>query len=529
MTQAHTTVVTAFYPLKSKHSTEKYMAWMRLFCQIPCSLVVYTDEATAPVFESLRAGLPTTIVVKPFDSYEMTSPAMMALWTKHHGMDREKAIHNPSLYAIWALKQECVANTIATNPYGTDWFVWCDVGIQRDPSKQRYYRDFPGQVPSLCKPGHIGFLEVENIPDSFVTTPRQPAPFVQLGGGCIVGDKVAWAAFCPAYKAMLQTMDARGEFVGKDQTVFFRMLVERTMPFRLFRPRREVPVDPWMQMPAILAGTVPATTDERFSPKVSYVKLAGGLGNQLFEIAAAYAHARRNGYTLKISHNTDNGHGRPTYFHSFLHSCKPYIGAPAAPLYREPHFHYAPIPAAAQSLSGYFQCSRYFADVSGEVRALFDPSTAIKDAVAANYAALLTEEVKANSVIIHIRRGDYLRDTTHSYHGILSSVYYKNAMARFRTILGDHIKFYILSDDIKYCAAAFPEATCIDESDDCLTLHLMSQFRHYIISNSTFSWWATWLGEPSVHVIAPDRWFGPKGPQDYQDVYEPEWIRIKAE
>lgn len=264
-------------------------------------------------------------------------------------------------------------------------------------------------------------------------------------------------------------------------------------------------------------------------PKKSYVKLIGGLGNQLFQIAAAYAHARRTNAQLQLSHDVDNGHGRPTYFHSFLHSCKPYIGAPAAPLYREPHFHYAPIPAAAQSLSGYFQCSRYFADVSGEVRALFDPSTAIKDAVAAKYADLLTEEAKANSVIIHIRRGDYMTGGNSTYHGILTPIYYRNAIKLLREKIGPTATFYIFSDDVKYCQAEFPEATCIDESDDCVTLHLMSQFRHYIISNSSFSWWATWLGEPAVHVIAPDRWFGPKGPQDYQDIYEPGWIRIKAE
>jgi hypothetical protein len=144
-----TTVVTAFYPLKSKHSTEKYMAWMRLFCQIPCSLVVYTDEATAPVFESLRVGLPTTIVVKPFDSYEMTSPAMMALWTKHHAMDREKAIHNPSLYAIWALKQECVANAIGRIRSLCSWSYW----ISRSRKHSRFICDDAESTGALCAIG----------------------------------------------------------------------------------------------------------------------------------------------------------------------------------------------------------------------------------------------------------------------------------------------------------------------------------------------------------------------------------------
>jgi hypothetical protein len=122
-----------------------------------------------------------------------------------------------------------------------------------------------------------------------------------------------------------------------------------------------------------------------------------------------------------------------------------------------------------------------------------------------------------------------MTEANRTFHGILTPIYYRNAITLLQEKIGPTATFYIFSDDIKYCQAEFPEATCIDEPDECLTMHLMSQFRHYIISNSSFSWWATWLGEPAVHVIAPDRWFGPKGPQDYQDVYEDRWIRIKAE
>jgi hypothetical protein len=532
-----TTVVTAFYPLRSKHSIEKYIEWMKYFCQIQCSLVVFTDEKMAPIFNKLRRGLPTTVIVKPLDSYEMTNSTWQPLWEKHHALDPEKHIHTPALYSIWAIKQECVALTIQANPFNTEWFVWCDIGIHRDPSKHGLYVEFPLKVPELCKPGHIGLLEINPISNTFLnSTEILAAPKVSLGGGCIVGDRAAWAIFCAGYKTMLMTMDTRGEFIGKDQTVFFRMVVEKVMPFRLFHPDRSTPVDfQWMQLPCILAGTIKADMDERFknNPKVSFVKLIGGLGNQLFQIAAAYAHAKRRGAALQLSGDVDFGQGRPSYFTTFLHQCRQYISpAPNVPTVHEPHFHYAPIPPNAQSIFGYYQSSRYFADVSGNVKALFDPHPIIKSVTASKYGVYLTTEARRKTIIMHVRRGDYMIPSKKDLHGILTPLYYRAAMAWHRDRLGSEAQFLIFSDDTEYCKATYGNetgVTCIDEPNECVAMHFMSQFQYYILSNSSFSWWATYLGAETITAVAPDRWFGPLGPPDIQDIYEPSWVRLKAE
>jgi hypothetical protein len=54
---------------------------------------------------------------------------------------------------------------------------------------------------------------------------------------------------------------------------------------------------------------------------------------------------------------------------------------------------------------------------------------------------------------------------------------------------------------------------------------LLQQFRHFIMSNSTFIWWCVYLSS-AHHVIAPAKWFGPKGPHPFHDIYEPSWIQM---
>jgi hypothetical protein len=86
----------------------------------------------------------------------------------------------------------------------------------------------------------------------------------------------------------------------------------------------------------------------------------------------------------------------------------------------------------------------------------------------------------------------------------------------------------VFSDDLEWCRSLnfLQGASFVEEPDTVITLHLMTQFRRFIMSNSSFSWWAAWLAG-AEDVIVPNRWFGPSGPKDTQDIYEPNWVPLE--
>jgi hypothetical protein len=103
--------------------------------------------------------------------------------------------------------------------------------------------------------------------------------------------------------------------------------------------------------------------------KMITVHLMGGLGNQMFQLFAAAAHARNQGAQLVIPPFVQGG--RPTYWDSLFTSFKHLVAQqdPLAlrfltsfPLYKEPAFHYSPLPPMTTNLAlhGYFQSPLYF-------------------------------------------------------------------------------------------------------------------------------------------------------------------------
>ena len=141
-------------------------------------------------------------------------------------------------------------------------------------------------------------------------------------------------------------------------------------------------------------------------------------------------------------------------------------------------------------LTGYFACEKYYADILYDLREKiqFPPSS---NPLNREMADRMRNE---NSVSVHVRRGDYLNpENVMMFGNICTDAYYQNAIDFVKSILPD-AHFYFFSDDVSYVKKRFSgdDYTIVDINhgrDSFYDMWLMSNCKHNICANSTFSFW----------------------------------------
>jgi hypothetical protein len=177
------------------------------------------------------------------------------------------------------------------------------------------------------------------------------------------------------------------------------------------------------------------------------------------------------------------------------------------------------------TLFGYFQSPLYFESMADELRAELKGLISKGARASCPQSSPVTENqlMQPTSVAVHVRRGDYLH---HDCFKVCDTEYYQRSMCEMRERVPG-AKFFIFSDDPDWCSAHFKDidvAAIIGRRDNeeketatgdrryahnpLHDLYLMSMASHHIIANSSYSWWAAWIGSKAgQQVIMPDRWY----------------------
>lgn len=284
-------------------------------------------------------------------------------------------------------------------------------------------------------------------------------------------------------------------------------------------------------------------------------KIIGGIGNQLFQFAAARALSLEKKQNLSIDIRSFANYKKHSgYIIDNFFAVKPKIATPeeihsllkfrssqgvlrilsfigsrylcGKKLILEKNIHlkknidFFTVPCY---LYGYWQSEIYFKKYEKIIRKdfKFKKKLSLQNKQVANFIST------SNSIGIHVRRGDYLLSK------ILNTCdkdYYLGA-ANFLASLINKPNFFIFSDDpywarsnikLKFPSEFIDWNTGINSTFD---MHLFSLCKHQIISNSTFSWWGAWLNDNNLKkIIAPKKWF--LDGRDDQYICPSSWIRM---
>jgi hypothetical protein len=283
--------------------------------------------------------------------------------------------------------------------------------------------------------------------------------------------------------------------------------------------------------------------------------ITSGLGNQMFQYAAARRLAHVNGaelllYIVKQRPGTHAVYGlhrfqiagrmatdteagglkKPRKLRKRLAKLFPGL-LPADPeLIRDETAQFDPAVLNLRrnvKLSGYWQCERYFEDVASLIRQEFS----LSEPLDARNSATLARIQSGPAAFLHVRRGDYVTNAAiNSAFGTCTEEYYRQAAGLLRERIGPELQFFVFSNDpewVREKKIGGEDAEVIDWNADRpeRDLTLMRACQHAVVANSSFSWWGAWLGDGGERiVIAPRVWFQSRS--DSEEIVPDRWLKL---
>lgn len=284
-------------------------------------------------------------------------------------------------------------------------------------------------------------------------------------------------------------------------------------------------------------------------------RIVGGLGNQLFQIFALLAYSIQ--YKVKaVFVYEEIVTGRITYWGSFFKNLTIFTTkfAPnnitneeimSLPKFQEPGFEYRAFPKFHDSvfIQGYFQSYKYFETYKDQIYGLLKLDS-LKESVIKDHSGYFGDDI--TTISMHFRLGDYKQKRY--YHPVMKYEYYESSLRHILekiTIDSDtkiRVLYFCEAEDnifvsnmrIRPLQSVFPNVEFMkvdDQIEDWKQLLIMSNSEHFIMANSTFSWWGAYLSLSTEKIVCyPSKWFGEYYEHNYKcdDLMPDSWTRIEA-
>lgn len=279
------------------------------------------------------------------------------------------------------------------------------------------------------------------------------------------------------------------------------------------------------------------------------IVLMGGLSNTIFQYCYGRAQELR-GHTVTFNNTEFNSNVRPVQDSDLhpapylnQHDAMRYVCAYGLDKFRtkvkfgpsvgkfhdtgvmfKPEYLYRDA-TSPMTLQGIWFSEKYFEEFSDILRQELQPNFPLP----LDVVRLAHEMHEANSVFVHVRRGDFAIPVVTKTTGLLSAEYFIEGVDHIAKSTTTHSRVFVFSDDTTWCEKNLPwgNDSVVKIGDRWSQLWLMSQCKHGVLSNSSYSWFGAWLGDYQKNriIIGPDTWlFDPDCKQKDWPIMPARWL-----
>lgn len=258
------TIVTAYFRSPSKYDTSSYDEWITNFLTtVDNQMVIFCDKVSFEFISHLRKPFAekTRIVIIELESLYCSKEPFMEYWKKDIERDIESRIHNINLYIIWNEKAMFVGKVMKSNPFKTEFFMWCDIGCFRYKEDLHLFKpDFPSRnFLENARKDKMYFLNIypfqkndfEVLPNG-LTNPFNNVN--RIGGTMFIGHKDIFEKYIESYYNYMIAYMKNDYFTGKDQNIMASMYVLHPEMFHIVTPV-DGEGNPWFYLQRFLLQT----------------------------------------------------------------------------------------------------------------------------------------------------------------------------------------------------------------------------------------------------------------------------------
>lgn len=225
------TLVSAYYRIKSKHTPEQYLKWIKNIVRLNKSIVFFTNKKFMPILKDLRPKdlhhktVFIELEIEDFFSYIN----FFKQFNQSYEIDYENKYHTVPLYLIWAEKCMFLKKAIVNNYFQSKCFYWIDIGYFRENKRdmEKYINNWPntkkcfsnnrilmGQLKQFTEKEKEKILNFDY--NSHIKLNRH----LNVAGNIFGGQIENTIKFIDYYYEAIRLFIKKKIFIGRDQTIF---------------------------------------------------------------------------------------------------------------------------------------------------------------------------------------------------------------------------------------------------------------------------------------------------------------------